>query len=254
MAKLQISEIFEKLKEFTGDGATTKKIEWLKKHDSNTLRMLLQHNFDPNIAYNLPEGDPPFKRNDAPAADLTESTLYAETRKLSYLWLQPSNSALSTLTKTQKEQVEELQVIETAKSKELQDKILEYRNAEKEIEDAREAIEQAKLRLKRAIDTAQRVMKEGQQLNKEVEAVSQNVQSRMRSIVGANAELLNRAQPNQAPAAPKYRLEMQFIQLLESLSSAEADILLAVKSKTLQKKYPVTKDIAKKAFPDLLSA
>lgn len=96
-------------------------------------------------------------------------------------------------------------------------------------------------------------MKEGQELNKEVEAVSQNVQSRMRSIVGANAELLNRAQPNQA-AAPKYRLEMQFIQLLESLSSAEADILLAVKNKTLQKKYPVTKDIAKKAFPDLLSA
>lgn len=254
MAKLQIAEIFEKLKEFTGDGSTAKKVEWLKKHDSATLRMLLQHNFDPNIAYNLPDGDPPFKRNDAPAADLTESNLYAETRKLSYLWLQPSDAALNSLTKTQKEQVEELQAIETAKSKELQDKILEYRNAEKEIEDAREAIEQAKLRLKRAIDTSQRVMQEGQQLNKEVEALAQNVQARMRSILGANAELLNRAQTNQAPSTPKYKLEMQFIQLLESLPPTEADILLAVKNKTLQKKYPVTKDIAKKAFPELLSA
>ena len=64
--KLQISEILAKLKEFTGEGAVAKKVEWLKKHDSPTLRLLLQHNFDPNIAYNLPEkeGSRPIARGE----------------------------------------------------------------------------------------------------------------------------------------------------------------------------------------------
>lgn len=250
--KLQISDILTKLKDFSGDGAVAKKVEWLKQHDSPTLRMLLQHNFDPNIAYNLPDGEPPFRRNDAPAADLTESNLYAETRKLGYLWLQPSNAALDSLTKSQKEQIDELQALETTKSKELQEKIAEYRASEKAIEDAREAIEQAKKQLNTAIENSKRIMQEGQQLNREVNALAQNVQVRMKSILGANAELMNRANPSQGDSIPKYKLELQFIQLLESLPPAEADVLLAVKNKTLQKKYPITKDIAKKAFPGIV--
>ena len=250
--KLQISEILAKLKEFTGEGAVTKKVEWLKKHDSPTLRLLLQHNFDTNIAYNLPEGAPPFKRNEN-EIDQTESSLYSETRKLSYLWLQPSDSALDSLSKTQKEQLSELETTQAEMGKKLQEKIAEYRETEKEIEDAKDAIEQAKLRLKRAIENSQRVMKEGQVLNAQVQQVDVTVRNAQNTMLNANAELMGRAAPQNDRNVPKYRLEMQFVQLLESVHPDEADVLLAVKDKTLQKKYPVTKDIVKKAFPELLT-
>lgn len=250
--KLQISEILAKLKEFTGEGAVAKKVEWLKKHDSPTLRTLLQHNFDPNIAYNLPEGTPPFKRNEN-QIDQTETSLYAETRKLSYLWLQPSNSALDSLTKTQKSEVSELEVTQAELGKQLQEKIAEYRDTQKEIDDAREAIEQAKLQLKRAIDNSQRVMKEGQVLNAQVQQVDVAVRNMQNSMLDTNAELMGRAAAQNTRNVPKYRLEMQFVQLLESVHPDEAEVVLAVKDKSLQKKYPVTKDIVKKAFPELLS-
>lgn len=250
--KLQISEILAKLKEFTGEGAVAKKVEWLKKHDSPTLRLLLQHNFDPNIAYNLPEGTPPFKRNEN-EIDQTETSLYAETRKLGYLWLQPSDSALNSLTKTQKEQMAELEAKQAEIGKLLQEKIAEYRDTQKEIEDSRDAIEQAKLRLKRAIENSQRVMQEGQAVGTQVQQIDAAVQNAQNSMLNANAELMGRAVPQTERNIPKYRLEMQFVQLLESVHPDEAEVLLAVKDKTLQKKYPVTKDVVKKAFPDLIN-
>lgn len=250
--KLQISEILAKLKEFTGEGAVAKKVEWLKKNDSPTLRLLLQHNFDPNIAYNLPEGTPPFKRNEN-EIDQTETSLYAETRKLGYLWLQPSDSALNSLTKTQKDQMSELEVKQAELGKQLQEKITEYRDTQKEIEDSKEAIEQAKLRLRRAIDNSQRVMKEGQAVGAQVQQIDTAVRNAQNSMLNANAELMGRATPQTERNIPKYRLEMQFVQLLESVHPDEAEVLLAVKDKTLQKKYPVTKDVVKKAFPDLIN-
>ena len=57
------------------------KIAVLKKHDSVPLRQVLKGAFDPKIIWYLPEGTPPFKRNDAPAG--TEHTsLFAEARRL----------------------------------------------------------------------------------------------------------------------------------------------------------------------------
>ena len=57
------------------------KIAVLKKHDSVALRQVLKGAFDPKIKWDLPEGVPPFKRNDAPAG--TEHTsLFAEARRL----------------------------------------------------------------------------------------------------------------------------------------------------------------------------
>ena len=57
------------------------KIAVLKKHDSVPLRQVLKGAFDPKIKWDLPEGVPPFKRNDAPAG--TEHTsLFAEARRL----------------------------------------------------------------------------------------------------------------------------------------------------------------------------
>ena len=57
------------------------KIAVLKKHDSVPLRQVLKGAFDPNIIWDLPEGTPPFNRNDAPAG--TEHTsLHTEARIL----------------------------------------------------------------------------------------------------------------------------------------------------------------------------
>lgn len=249
--KLQISEILNKLKDFTGDGAVAKKVEWLRQNDSATLRLMLKHAFDPSIAYNLPEGDPPFKPNKN-QIDQTETTLFAETRKLGYLWLQPSDSALKDLTQTQRTQLEELEAQQAEKGKELQAKIQAYRDAEREITDAREAIEQAKVRLNNAIKLAKTLQKEGQEFNAKVEQLNQYVGRVRQSMLGANAELMNRAVPDPARNVPKYRLEMQFIELLESIHPDEAKVLLGAKNKTLNKSFPVTKDIVKKAFPDLL--
>lgn len=249
--KLQISEILGKLKEFTGEGAVAKKVEWLRQHDSPTLRLLLKQAFDPAIAYNLPEGDPPFKANPN-QIDQTETTLYAETRKLGYLWLQASNDALNDLTATQKGQLSELEVLQADLGKQLQAKITEYRETQTEIEQAREAIEQAKVRLNKAIERSKVVMREGQELNARVQRVDAQVQATQQTMVSANDELMQRQRPTEVRNIPKYRLESQFIQLLESLHPDEAAVLLAVKNKTLQKKYPITKDIARRAFPEIV--
>ena len=57
------------------------KIAVLKKHDSVPLRQVLKGAFDPNIIWDLPEGTPPFNRNDAPAGT-DHTTLYTEARRL----------------------------------------------------------------------------------------------------------------------------------------------------------------------------
>ena len=43
-----------------------KKIEVLRKYKSNALKMVLKSSFDPKIVWRIPDGDVPFKKNDAP--------------------------------------------------------------------------------------------------------------------------------------------------------------------------------------------
>ena len=50
-----------------------KKLEVLKHYDTAELRMVLKSGFDPNITWDLPEGKPPYKENEAPEG--TEHTL-----------------------------------------------------------------------------------------------------------------------------------------------------------------------------------
>ena len=58
-----------------------KKIEVLRKYQSDGLKMILKSSFDPKIVWRLPEGDVPFIKNDAPEG--TEHTkLYTEYKKL----------------------------------------------------------------------------------------------------------------------------------------------------------------------------
>ena len=57
------------------------KIAVLKKNDSVPLRQVLKGAFDPKIEWDLPEGTPPYKVNEAPAG--TEHTLlFTETKRL----------------------------------------------------------------------------------------------------------------------------------------------------------------------------
>ena len=60
------------------------KIAVLRKHDSVPLRQVLKGAFDPSIEWDLPEGTPPFNRNDAPAGT-EHTTLHQEARRVWHL-------------------------------------------------------------------------------------------------------------------------------------------------------------------------
>ena len=58
-----------------------KKVEILRKYNSDALRMLIKSSFDPNIVWVMPKGNVPYTPNDAPAG--TEHTrLATEAKKL----------------------------------------------------------------------------------------------------------------------------------------------------------------------------
>ena len=74
-----------------------KKIEVLKKYDSPAIRQLLKAAFDPKIEWDLPEGNPPYIANEAPAG--TEHTnLLSEARKL-YHFVKGGDNTINRLKK-----------------------------------------------------------------------------------------------------------------------------------------------------------
>ena len=85
-----ISEILDKVSK-----AKTKqnKVALLKQYNSPALRMVIKSSFDPKIKWALPEGEVPFKRNDAPAGT-EHSVLSYESRKL-YHYIEGGNGDLS---------------------------------------------------------------------------------------------------------------------------------------------------------------
>ena len=87
---LLISEILDKVSK-----AKTKqnKVALLKQYNSPALRMVIKSSFDPKIKWALPEGEVPFKRNEAPAGT-EHSVLSYESRKL-YHYIEGGNGSLS---------------------------------------------------------------------------------------------------------------------------------------------------------------
>ena len=75
-----------------------KKIEVLRENDSVPLRQILKGAFDPKIKWDLPEGTPPYKENDAPAGT-EHTTLHTEARRL-WHFVEGANDKL---TKSKKE-------------------------------------------------------------------------------------------------------------------------------------------------------
>ena len=73
------------------------KIAILKQFDNQAMRQLLKAAFDPKIKFDLPEGNPPYIKNEAPAG--TEHTsLAAEARKL-YHFVVGGNNQITKLKK-----------------------------------------------------------------------------------------------------------------------------------------------------------
>jgi hypothetical protein len=75
---LLFSEILDKVHK-----AKTKdqKIQILREHNSDALRMIIKSSFDPKIVWDVPAGSVPFKKNEAPAGT-EHSVLAYESRKL----------------------------------------------------------------------------------------------------------------------------------------------------------------------------
>ena len=92
---LLISEILTKV---NNAKAKPKKVEILKTYDSQPLRQVLKGAFDPSIIWDLPDGTPPYKENDAPAG--TEHTLLSNEAKRLWHFVRGGDDRLS---KTKKE-------------------------------------------------------------------------------------------------------------------------------------------------------
>ena len=68
------------------------KVIFLRQYQTDALRMICKASFDPKIVWELPEGDVPYRENDAPEG--TEHTqLHQEVRKL-YHFIKGGNPAL----------------------------------------------------------------------------------------------------------------------------------------------------------------
>lgn len=94
--KLLISEVIKK-----ASNAKTKaeKIKILKENNSQALRSVLKWNFEPAIVSDIPEGDVPFKRNDAPMG--TEHTMLEREGRNLWRFIKGAN----TLTRFKREQL-----------------------------------------------------------------------------------------------------------------------------------------------------
>ena len=85
--KLLISEVIKK-----ASNAKTKaeKIKILQDNNSQALRSVLKWNFEPKIISDIPEGEVPFKRNDAPIG--TEHTILEREAKNLWRFIKGANS------------------------------------------------------------------------------------------------------------------------------------------------------------------
>ena len=94
--KLLISEVIKK-----ASNAKTKaeKIKILKENNSQALRSVLKWNFEPKILSDIPEGEVPFKRNDAPMG--TEHTMIEREGRNLWRFIKGANS----LTRFKREQL-----------------------------------------------------------------------------------------------------------------------------------------------------
>ena len=76
-----------------------KKVEILKKYNSDAFRMVIKASFDPEIVWVMPKGDVPFTANEAPAG--TEHTRLATEAKKLYRYIRGGDNVTPQFKKEQ---------------------------------------------------------------------------------------------------------------------------------------------------------
>ena len=84
---LLFSEVLDKVHKAKTKG---QKINILREHNTEALRMIIKASFDPKIEWVLPEGNVPFKPNDAP--DGTEHTLLSQEARRLYHFIEGADN------------------------------------------------------------------------------------------------------------------------------------------------------------------
>jgi len=82
----------EVLKKVHNAKTKDKKIEILQENDHDSLRMVIKSSFDPNIEWLIPEGDVPFKENEAEEG--TEHTVLRREAKKLYHYIKGGDDTL----------------------------------------------------------------------------------------------------------------------------------------------------------------
>ena len=84
------SEILEKVAKLT---TKKDKVEYLQKYNTDALRMVVKSSFDPKIEWALPEGDVPYRANEAPEG--TEHTVLSQEARTLFNFIKGGNGQLT---------------------------------------------------------------------------------------------------------------------------------------------------------------
>lgn len=119
-----LSELFDKVEKAK---TRKEKLDILKQNEMPVVRGILKINFHPEVFMDLPEGDPPYRKEEGKPLGYQETNLITEYRRF-YIWLDPRQN----LSRVRKEKlfiemleglhVSEAELICLAKDKKLQTK------------------------------------------------------------------------------------------------------------------------------------
>jgi hypothetical protein len=155
--KTTVPQVFEEVEKSV---TRETKIKVLRAYDAMVVRGILRINFDPMIKMELPEGEPPFKKDTSIPAGYSETNLFSEYRRF-YIWLNRDVN----LSKQRKEQLfiqmlegihwSEAEAVCLAKDKKLQTKYKSItedlvREAYPELLPVREAVAEPVIKVKAA--------------------------------------------------------------------------------------------------------
>ena len=90
-----VSELFDIIEK---QPTKENKLNWLRQFNNDVVRTMLRLNFDYNLKFNLPEGEPPFNKITDRPMGYQQTTLQVELKRL-YIWVNNTDPNLSQLKK-----------------------------------------------------------------------------------------------------------------------------------------------------------
>lgn len=88
-----VSELFSLIEK---EKTKQKKLDLLLQYNNDIVRSILRFNYDYNLKFNLPEGEPPFKKETDRPIGYHQTTLQQELRRM-YIWINNSDPSISNL-------------------------------------------------------------------------------------------------------------------------------------------------------------